>query len=53
MIKFKNIKGKKVTLIGGGGFIGHNMALFLLNDDITEDSRTESITLLESLSKSS
>jgi nucleoside-diphosphate-sugar epimerase len=29
MIKFKNIKGKKVTLIGGGGFIGHNMALFL------------------------
>ena len=29
MIKLKNIKNKKVALVGGGGFIGHNLALFL------------------------
>lgn len=29
MNKFLNIKGKRITLIGGGGFIGHNMALSL------------------------
>tara|TARA_Y100001970_G_C14232375_1_gene859485 strand:- start:2017 stop:3057 length:1041 start_codon:yes stop_codon:yes gene_type:complete len=26
---FKNIKNKKIALIGGGGFIGHNLALYL------------------------
>ena len=29
MIKLKNIKNKKIALVGGGGFIGHNLALFL------------------------
>ena len=29
MTKFKNIKNKKIALVGGGGFIGHNLALFL------------------------
>ena len=26
---YKNLKDKKVALIGGGGFIGHNLALYL------------------------
>ena len=29
MSLFKNIKNKKIVLVGGGGFIGHNLALFL------------------------
>lgn len=28
-MQMKNIKGLKITLIGGGGFIGHNLALAL------------------------
>ena len=29
MSLLKNIKNKKVALVGGGGFIVHNLALFL------------------------
>ena len=29
MSLFKNIKNKKIALVGGGGFIGHNLAIYL------------------------
>ncbi len=29
MSSFKKLKGKKIALIGGAGFIGHNLALYL------------------------
>jgi nucleoside-diphosphate-sugar epimerase len=29
MDKFANLKGKRVAIIGGAGFIGHNLALKL------------------------